>query len=93
MPAPQEDWKNFTVGTFNVRGLTKTTKQQQLARDVTNYKLDVCCLQETKIKNGIDVNVLGIDKHHKLISLPSESQHYGNGFIIDEKWQNNIHIC
>ena len=87
MPTPQEDFKNFTIGTFNVRGISKPEKQEQLARDVTKYNLDVCCLQETKIKDGIDVNV---DKH-KLITLPTDSPHYGNGFVVSEKWQGNIH--
>ena len=37
------------TGTFNVRGLTKDTKNDQLASDIDKYKIDICCLQECKI--------------------------------------------
>ena len=37
--------KEFSIGTFNVRGLTKEEKQEALARDIDSYKVDVCCLQ------------------------------------------------
>ena len=44
----------FTIGSFNVRGLTQEFKQQQLVRDAKKYGVDVVCLQETEIKNGVD---------------------------------------
>ena len=49
----------FSVGTFNVRGLTDETKKEQLARDVSRYDVDVCALQETKIKEAGEVCVNG----------------------------------
>ena len=49
--------KELTNGTFNVRGLAKEEKQERLAQDIDNYKIDVCCLQETKIKDGRDITI------------------------------------
>ena len=56
--------KELTIGTFNVRGLVKEEKQELLAQDIDNYKIDVCCLQETKIKDGRDITIG--EKQHKL---------------------------
>ena len=58
---------SFSIGTF--RDLPKTEKQEQLARDIDTYNLDVCCLQETKIKDGLDAYI-GVKKH-RLVSLQS----------------------
>ena len=46
--------KTLTLATFNVRGLTKPYKQQQLIRDVTRYRTDVCAIQETKVQQLSD---------------------------------------
>ena len=81
--------KELTIGTFNVRALVKEEKQELSAQDVGNYKIDVCCLQETKIKDDRDITI-GV-KQHKLIALPSDNRHYGNGFAISNNWKNNIH--
>ena len=51
------------------------------------YKVDICCTQELKIKEGIDINI----SKYRLIALPTESRHYGNGFIVSKKLVNNIH--
>ena len=75
------DNTSFSIRMFSVRGLTKTEKQEQLARDIDRYNLDVCCLQEAKIKDGLDVDI-GFKKH-KLVSLQLFSLHYGNGFVIN----------
>ena len=56
--------KELTIGTFNVRGLVKEEKQELLAQDIDNYKIDVCSLQETKIKDGRDITIG--EKQHKL---------------------------
>ena len=44
-------------------------------------KVDLCCLQETKIKEGCDSRV----KKNRLICLPTENENYGMGFIISKK--------
>ena len=81
--------KELTIRTFNVRGLAKEEKQELLAQDIDNYKIDVCCLQETKIKDGRDITIG--EKQHKLIALPSDNRHYGNGFAVSNNWKNNTH--
>ena len=79
--------KKFNIGTFNVRGLTSDIKKESLNQDIEKLNVDVCCLQETKIKKGIDINV----KNNRLICFPSEKSHYGNGFLIKSIWKENIH--
>ena len=80
---------NFKIGTFNLRGLNDTHKQDSLARDVDNYKLDICALQETKIENGLDISIG--KNNHRLICFKTDSRHYGNGFVVSSKWTQNIH--
>ena len=79
--------KELNIAMFNVQGLTAKQKQKALVRDMKDYKIDICCIQETKIKDGIDKNI----KNYRLIALPTESKHYGNGFIISKKLVRNIH--
>ena len=81
--------KHFRIGTFNVRGLKDEQKQKVLADDVDNYRLDICALQETKIKEGVDRNFE--ENKHRLIAFDSLQQHYGNGFIVAKKWKENIY--
>ncbi len=47
---------------------------------------DVICIQETK-SEATDSNI----GNNRLILFKSDSQHYGNGFIINKKWKDNIH--
>ena len=44
--------RSLSVRSFNVRGLTKDTKKEQLVRDVNQYGIDLCALQGTKIQNA-----------------------------------------
>ena len=48
--------------------------------------VDVCCLQETKIKKGVDSSI----SNNRLIFFPTEKPHYGNGFLIKSIWKGNI---
>ena len=81
--------KNFTLGTFNVRGLTKSYKQRSLSEDINRYNIDICCLQETKIKENKDIL---LENGNRLITLGTETGniHYGNGFIINKKWRESV---
>ena len=83
----KKETKTFKLGTFNVRGLTQDYKQEQLSRDMSNYNLDVLCIQETKIKELINIDI----DNNRLICLESNSQHHGNGFMVSKKWKNNIY--
>ena len=53
---------------------------------VEKYKIDICCLQETKITENRDIN----KKDYRLIILQSNCRHYGNGFLISPKWKDRI---
>ena len=79
--------KTFKLGTFNVRGLTKDEKQGQLSNDMSKYKLDVLCIQETKQTDSINIDIDG----NRLICLESKYAHYGNGFMVSRKWKQNIY--
>ena len=76
----------LNIGTFNVRGLTDVSKQEQLCRDMGKYEVDICCIQETMRKDALDTNVDG----YRLITLPTKSK-YGNGFVVSPKWKEKIH--
>ena len=69
---------NFTIGTFNVRGLSSATKRDQLSEDLNKRHIDVCCIQETKCPGGFDV----VSDYYRLIGLPSTSRHYGLAFAV-----------
>ena len=79
--------KKFSIGTFNVRGLTSNIKKELLNKDIEKLCVDVCCLQETKIKKGFDINI----SNNRLICFPTEKSHYDNGFLIKSIWKENIH--
>ena len=76
----------FKTGTLNVRGLADKYKQEQLVHDMENYKIDVCCLQETNITDNRNLNI----KDYCLINLRSDCHHYGNSFFISLKWKDRI---
>ena len=79
--------RRFSVGSFNVTGLTEDTKKEQLVRDVHQYGIDVGALQETKIKNAGVHRING----SMIITFDSKHNHYGNAFAVPKKWQNSIH--
>lgn len=74
----------LSIAKFNVRGLTKQNIQLQLTRDAERYGTDIICLQETKIKKGLDKNICD---EYRLISLPTNQRHYGNGFLVSKRVQ------
>ena len=79
----------FNVATFNLRGLAKRGKKQQLVRDIEKYQVDAFCLQETKIKK--DKDQLQRIKGATLITLECSNQWHGNGFLISKTWTPHIH--
>jgi exonuclease III len=79
--------RKFCVGTFNIRGLVDDTKKEQLVRDVNKYGVDICALQETKIKDAGEYCING----STLITFESKSKHYGNGFVVSPKLKDKIH--
>ena len=65
------------------RGLRNHVKQEALSRDIDKCKIDICCLQETKTTEHFDKTT---PHENRLITIPSNSQHYINGFILNKKW-------
>ena len=78
---------NFNVCSFNVRGINSDIEKDNLVIDLIKYKADVICLQETKLANGVDVNIRG----QRLLCLKSDSRHYGSGFLLSKLWSDKIH--
>ncbi|XP_029654617.1 craniofacial development protein 2-like [Octopus sinensis] len=79
----------LSIMSFNVRGLKSTWKQHALSEDRKKYRISVGCLQETKVKLG-DEQVYG---DYRLILLPSECGHYGQGFVTHKHLSTCIHRC
>ena len=74
--------KKMSIGTFNVRGLCDETKRKELATDMNDRKIDVMCLQETKMKDGCRESING----NELTCFPSKEVAYGMGFMINAEW-------
>ena len=47
-------FENLTIASYNIRGFTDKLKKVQISKDLKFYNVDVCCVQETKITEGID---------------------------------------
>ena len=84
------------IATFNVHGLVSTTKRNDLIKDMSRYGVEICCLQETKVSGETVDEILSCDGRDKrdrfrLILIPGDCRHYGQGFIISERlWPNFI---
>ena len=50
-------FENLTIASYNIRGLSDKLKKVQLTKDLKFYNVDVCCVQETKITESIDINI------------------------------------
>ena len=69
----------FNLATFNVRGLSAESKKEELRQDLERLHVDICCLQETKIRNGVDTLV----QRDRLITFPTATSIPGFlGFLI-----------
>ena len=47
--------KTLVLATFNVRGLTKPHKLQQLIRDVIRYRTDACAIPKANTQQLSDI--------------------------------------
>ena len=50
------------------------------------YKIDIGCLQETKINNDKDEVINGFE----LTCFPTKQNAHGMGFIISKKWKDKV---
>ena len=79
-------FENLTIASYNVRGLTDKLKKAQLSKDLKFYDVDVCCVQETKITEGIETNI----RNYRLISQKTNRMDYGNGFLIHKTLEQQM---
>ena len=56
-------------------------------RDTNRYSVDVCILQETKIKDSSSYGYYG----SIIKTFHSGNRLYGNDFVIAKKWKNSIY--
>ena len=77
--------KRSNVTSFNVRGLNEALKRTALAKDLA-YKIDICCLQETKVNELSDNIINGF----RVIIIPGKCQHYRLGFAINKFWAQRL---
>ena len=56
-------------------------------RDVHQYDVNVCALQEAKIENAGVRRVSG----SMIITFDSKNKHYGKSFVVPKKWEELIH--
>ena len=83
-------FENLTIASYNIRGLTDKLKKVQLTKDLKFYNVDVCCVQETKIAEGIDTNI----RDYRLICQKRNQKDYGNGFLIHTRLERHINkVC
>lgn len=55
---PSIAYQDFTIGTFNFSWFVREKeKRELLLKDFYSYNIDVCGLQETEIKEGLDINI------------------------------------
>ena len=77
--------KTLNIASFNVRGLREEGKLTFLANDLDKYNVNICCLQETHIKE--DIQQLIITKSGEqfyYINCFTQNQFHGIGFIIQK---------
>lgn len=54
------------IGSFNVRGLGSSVKKEEVSSFFSKYKLDFCCIQETKLEVFFKRDGLGIWKSERV---------------------------
>ena len=89
----REQRNELSIGTFNVRSIADDTKKFQLSKDMKKYGLDICALQECKIKEGIDKRIGDSENGCRLITFKTIQKAYGNGFIVSNRMSNRIEKC
>jgi len=77
---------DFSIATFNVRGLSSEEKRAALCRDLKNYRIQICVLQETKTTESVDKTENG----YRIILLPPACRHYGLGFAVAKELATSV---
>lgn len=78
----------FRFITWNVCGLSKSIKRDNLANECLKYKMDIACLQETKSK--LHEDLLLHNGYRLIIMEQRDSYHGGLGFIISPRMRDYV---
>ena len=78
----------FRFCTWNVCGLSKSIKRDNLATECCNYKMDICCIQETKSK--VHEDFILHNRYRLIIMEQKDSWHGGLGFVISPRMQDYV---
>ena len=82
--SPQE----FAIATWNVRGITATSKKETLGTDCDHYNIDLGCIQETKVEGMLEQQ---LHTGHRLILMQQKTATYrGLGFIIGPRLLDHV---
>lgn len=73
----------LSLASLNAKGLSKTEKQEELGMDCSRFKVDILCVQETKVKNH---STRYLENKYQLIMMEqNKGRHGGLGFIISPR--------
>ena len=78
--------RRSNVASFNVRGLNDALKRAALTRDLTAYKIGICCLQETKFTELSDEVI----NNTRIIMLTGKFRHNELGFALNKYWATRL---
>ena len=79
----------LSIASWNVHGLTKDLKKEQLVMDAKRYGFDFVALQETKCQDYAEIDLM----NYSLIlfeQLPQGFYHHGLGFLISPQLRKSV---
>ena len=79
----------LSITTWNVRGLTKDFKREELVYDAKRYGFDFISLQETKCRECAEIDLID---GYKLILFGQNNDHgqHGIGFLVSPKFIDSV---
>ena len=77
--------ESLSIASFNVRSLNAVEKRKELASDLDKHGIEICCVQETKIKDNPDVDV----DQYRFLNL-EHGPHHGLGFYVHNTLSERI---
>ena len=87
-PRPSPSPQDLAIATWNVRGLNAASKKQTLGEDCEHYKIDIACIQETKIAAHSEQL---LQTGHKLVLMEQKlATHRGLGFVIGPRLLDRV---
>ena len=78
----------FRLATLNVG--TMKGRSAEVVETISRRGFDLCCLQETRWRGGSARVIVGKDSKYKFFWLGNEQGTGGVGFLLAEKWVENV---